>query len=129
MKRGFLFFCFPLFSLFSSEPYTLTQLYLADLTSVHILEIDPHFFHIISVTAGPGKTNTVQELAEKYGAFAGVNGGFFKQEGEFAEFPMGALKIEGDWITTPYKLRGAIGWTNDGSYPLFDQILTKVTGF
>lgn len=129
MKRGFFLFCYPLFSLFSTEPYTLTHLYLTDLTSVHVLEIDPAFFNIISVTAEPGKLETVQELAEKYEAFAGINGGFFKQEGEFAEFPMGALKIGEEWITTPYKARGSIGWTNNGSHPLFDQILTKITGF
>lgn len=132
--RIFLFFLLPLFVIGESHAEKLFQgleheiVYLKEFKAFHILKIDPQFFTIVSKKAENETLETVATIANRYHAIAAVNGGFFKMEGEFAHLPMGILKIDNEWIATPHKPRGAIGWSTDDSQVLFDQVLTRVTG-
>lgn len=60
-------------------------------------------------------------LANRQGAIAAINGGFWTLDGR----PAGALKINHQWIGTPSKPRGAIGWSTNNHQVLIDRILTK----
>lgn len=83
--------------------------------SIHVLEVDPQTCDIFPVHA-EGR-ETVQALTEKHQAYAGINGGFFKENG----CPAGILKINHEWHAFPTKPRGAIGWSSDKV--LIDQLL------
>lgn len=91
-------------------------------TSIHVLTVDPKE-HVILPVKASGKINreTVLTLANRYGALAAINGGFWKQNGD----PAGILKIDNIWLGTPIKPRGAIGWTLNGQHTLIDQVLTN----
>lgn len=67
------------------------------------------------------RRETVATLANRYGAVAAINGGFWKVNGN----PAGALKINGEWLGTPIKPRGAIGWSLNNENVLIDRILTN----
>jgi len=116
----FLFFAV-LFSEVSGFSYE--SIHHHNFTSIHILIVDPKEHLIIPVKA-QGKEEareTVLSLAKQYGAVAAVNGGFWKEEGK----PAGILKINSQWLGTPIKPRGAIGWTFDGTHVLIDRVLTS----
>lgn len=91
---------------------------------IHILEIDPKHYKIISVQAEPAR-ETVSTLVKKYEAVAGINGGFFYIDRNGNARPAGALKIDAKWIGKARLSRGAIGWDNEAEKPLVDRILTK----
>lgn len=87
--------------------------------SIHILTVDPRENTIIPVKASGRET--VQTLANRYGAFAAINGGFWKQDGS----PAGILKIDHQWYGIPQKPRGAIGWSNSPHKVVIDRVLTE----
>lgn len=92
-------------------------------TSVHVLTVDPKE-HAIRAVRASGELiarETVKDLAIRHGAQAGINGGFWKINGD----PAGILKIHHRWIGTPAKPRGAIGWSQDGRKVLIDRVLTN----
>jgi len=95
--------------------------------SIHLLEVDPEFFEIISARPKDGKAATVAEIATEYGAFAAINAGFFHINPPLDGFPLGILKIANEWQSTPTNVRGAIGWSNLKNIVLYDQVLTEVT--
>lgn len=85
--------------------------------SIHILEIDPHQFHLIPARAlndGLGR-ETVSSICSRCGAAAAINGGYFSIGGSFDGSPSGALKIGPNWFSLSKKQRGAIGWMHDGT--------------
>lgn len=88
-------------------------------TSIHVLTIDPKEHSIIPVKANGRETVTA--LAERYGALAGLNGGFWQLDGS----PAGILKINNRWYGTPIKPRGAIGWSLEGQKVIMDRVLTN----
>lgn len=104
-----------------------THIILKDNTSVHVLEIDPDFFDIISRKAKLQHLETVETIAKRNQAIAGINGGFFHTEGELKGVPVGILKIEEFWHGIPRLPRGAIGWSNSNKKVLFDQVLTDIS--
>jgi exopolysaccharide biosynthesis protein len=110
------------------EGISYSHIFLSDQTSVHVLEVNPHFFDIIPVK-NKGDVEAVSSMAKRHKAIAAVNGGFFKMKGEFADLPMGILKIDNHWYGTPHKPRGAIGWSHADEKVLFDQILTQIYGY
>jgi exopolysaccharide biosynthesis protein len=110
------------------EGLAYSHFFLNGTISVHVLEVNPHLFDIVSARSCEG-LETVAEIAKRNRAVAAVNGGFFQMTGEFADLPMGILKIEQAWHATPHKARGAIGWSKANEKVLFDQVLTKVLGF
>ncbi|WP_068470884.1 phosphodiester glycosidase family protein [Candidatus Protochlamydia phocaeensis] len=96
--------------------------------SIHILEVDPQAFSITLVHAKEKALGrqTVQELADAYGALAAINGGFFKGS-PWEGLPAGILKIQSQWYAWPTKPRGALGWNPDGRLALIDQVLCKAS--
>lgn len=92
---------------------------------IHLLEIDPLHFHIVAIKAHHHgmQRETVTSLVKRYGAYAGINGGFF-HGGIWDGIPAGILKIKGEWIGLPTLPRAALGWT-DPTEVLMDRILTQ----
>lgn len=95
--------------------------------SIHILTVDPSNFKMVAARAldmGIGR-ETVESLAQRHGAIAAVNGGFFAIGGTYDGIPRGLLKIGSNWYGLPYKPRGAIGWKEDGGEVYFDRLFAK----
>jgi hypothetical protein len=57
-------------------------------------------------------------LARQHRAPVAINGGFFNR---VRQLPLGALRLEGTWLSGPILNRGAAGW-NDGELPSFDRL-------
>ena len=67
-----------------------------------------------ALSAGIGAESLVS-LARRHKALAAINGGFFEMVGTFRGESIGALKIEGEWISEPEQGRAVIGFrTVDG---------------
>ncbi len=97
---------------YNASGYTYEYLSDGCFTSIHILRVNPKEDRIWPVKASGQEVGreTVKSLACQYGADAGTNGGFWKQNGN----PAGILKINHHWYGTPLKPRGAIGWSHNG---------------
>lgn len=93
------------------------------LSSIHVLIVNPNEHAIIPVRASGNNTTreTVATLSNRYGALAGINGGFWKIDGN----PAGILKINHHWYGTSDKPRGAIGWSLKNQKVLIDRLLTN----
>ncbi|MEL7035755.1 MAG: phosphodiester glycosidase family protein [Cyanobacteria bacterium J06592_8] len=50
-------------------------------------------------------------IAKQSQAVAAINGGFFNRN---TRFPLGAIRRQGRWLSSPILNRGAIGWTDGG---------------
>ena len=61
-----------------------------------------------ALSAGIG-TETLVSLARRHKALAAINGGFFEMVGTFRGESVGALKIDGKWISEPEQGRAVIG--------------------
>lgn len=97
------------------------------LTNAYILIIDPKEYELVSIRAKKEDgiyRQTVSSMVFEKDAVAGINGGFWRENGD----PAGILKIDGKWLGFPTKPRGAIGWNKDNSVFLIDQLLTKEDG-
>lgn len=117
------------FFLSSFSGYSFRQLSLPNSVTAYVLEIDPQKYAIFPVHAygrAIGR-QTVQEIAKNHQAFAAINGGFFKSAPDGA--PAGILKINDKWFGWPTKPRGAIGWSQNGRFVLFDQLLSHGSVF
>ena len=83
----------------------------------NILAVSPDVVDIRpyrALSAGIG-TETLVSLARRHKALAAVNGGFFEMVGTFRGESVGALKIDGEWISEPEQGRAVIGFrTVDG---------------
>lgn len=55
---------------------------------------------------------TTSQIAQRYGALAAVNAGFFGMKGLFAGDAAGVLKIDGKLLSEPYKERAALGFSD-----------------
>ena len=51
------------------------------------------------------------QIAQRYAAAAAINGGFFNRNGHL---PLGAIRRDGRWISSPILNRGAIAWNDVG---------------
>ncbi len=56
-------------------------------------------------------TSSVTDMVSRFGAFAGMNGGFYAHGGG----PLGMVMIDGEWITEPILGRTVLGIMRDGS--------------
>lgn len=114
-------FVFLSFSCIPSNASGLSYEHLSNgyFTSIHVLIVDPTEYAILPVKAD--SRETVAALANRHGAIAAVNGGFWKLNGN----PAGILKINHRWYGTPIKPRGAIGWSSNGQRVLIDKVLTN----
>lgn len=120
-RNKLLLWIFPFFALFSRDG--LIYKHDQNFCSIHVLEIDPSQYDIIAVRAEVenARKESVLSLCKKYGAIGGVNGGFFKANGD----PAGALKIQ-QWCALPQKPRACIGWSNPSKHPKIDRLLTSI---
>ena len=62
-----------------------------------------------ALSAGIG-TETLVSLARRHKALAAINGGFFEMAGTFRGESVGALKIDGEWVSEPEQGRAVIGF-------------------
>jgi hypothetical protein len=53
------------------------------------------------------------QTTQKYGALAGINGGYFNRNNRY---PLGAIRRDGKWLSSPILNRGAIAWNNSGQF-------------
>ena len=85
-------------------------------------DIHPHR----ALSAGIG-TESLVSIAQRHKALAAINGGFFEMEGTFRGESVGALKIDGEWISEPEQGRAVIGFrTVDGKIETYiDRIALR----
>jgi hypothetical protein len=73
--------------------------------------------------------DSVMTLAQRWQAIAAINAGFFSRN---TYSPLGAIRRDGVWYSSPILQRGAIAWTNDGAVAMsrlsLSQTLTTSTG-
>ena len=78
----------------------------------NILSVSPDAVDIRpyrALSAGIG-TETLVSLARRHKALAAINGGFFEMGGTFRGESVGALKIDGEWVSEPEQGRAVIGF-------------------
>jgi uncharacterized protein YigE (DUF2233 family) len=95
--------------------------------SFHILEVDPEKIIIKAATAGDTLLTlaTTSAIAQREGAFAAVNGGFFRHDDVYNGLPSSILKISGQWLSSANKSRAAIGWKDEGKTALIDRLAMR----
>ena len=79
-----------------------------------------------ALSAGIG-AESLMSLAQRHKAFAAINGGFFEMAGTFRGESVGALKIDGEWVSEPEQGRAVIGFrTVDGKIETYiDRIALR----
>lgn len=79
-----------------------------------------------ALSAGIG-TESLVSLARRHKALAAINGGFFEMAGTFRGESVGALKIDGEWVSEPEQGRAVIGLrTVDGNIEAYiDRIALR----
>lgn len=78
----------------------------------NILAVSPDAVNIRpyrAMSAGIG-TETLVSLARRHKALAAINGGFFEMAGTFRGESVGALKIDGEWVSEPEQGRAVVGF-------------------
>lgn len=105
-------------------PYQLIE---KDNHQIHLLDIDPHDFKIMVVSAKDEEQGRkeVSSFVEQYKALAGINGGYFYISNKGQGKPAGAFKMNHQWYGYQRIARGAIGWNEDNNNVLIDRIITK----
>ncbi|WP_310487151.1 phosphodiester glycosidase family protein [Chamaesiphon sp. VAR_69_metabat_338] len=83
---------------------------------VSYLEIDPRqqgikFRPMLSIEPNLVGTNHLIKFAPTTQVVAAINGGYFNRNNRM---PLGALKRDGEWLSSPVLNRGAIGWNDKG---------------
>ncbi len=91
---------------------------------VHILEVDPKNADIAATHAPPQvlALAPTSEIAKAKGAFAAINGGFYRLEGIYAGSCSGILKVDGEWLSSPRLERAALGWNKKDGSVLIDRV-------
>ncbi|HIK37746.1 MAG TPA: phosphodiester glycosidase family protein [Geminocystis sp. M7585_C2015_104] len=56
-------------------------------------------------------TESLKRFAESWGIIAGINGGFFNRNNQL---PLGAIKYENEWLSSPILNRGVFAWDKRG---------------
>ena len=79
-----------------------------------------------ALSAGIGM-ESLMSLAQRHKALAAINGGFFEMEGTFRGESVGALKIDGEWVSEPEQGRAVIGFRSvDGKIETYiDRIALR----
>lgn len=86
--------------------------------AVKWLEIDPRSFNIKirPIWSNPNTlvgTAPLIKTAQNYTAAAAINGGFFNRKNRL---PLGAIRQNGKWLSSPILNRGAIAWNDSGQF-------------
>ena len=95
----------------------------------NILSVSPDAVDIRpyrALSAGIG-TESLVSLARRHKALAAINGGFFEMVGTLRGESVGALKIDGEWVSEPEQGRAVIGFrTVDGRIEAYiDRIVLR----
>jgi Phosphodiester glycosidase len=82
-----------------------------------ILELDPQK---VSLRPILGQANVVGsspigDIATSNGAAAAINGGYFNR---ITRQPLGAIKVNGKWLSSPILGRAALGWQEKGGWQI-----------
>ena len=79
---------------------------------IHVLEIDPKRIEVRVAHAYDAAIGleTTAALADRRGALAAINGGYFQMEGLLAGDSRGALRIEGRLLSEPDRGRASVGF-------------------
>ncbi|AFZ45338.1 hypothetical protein PCC7418_3222 [Halothece sp. PCC 7418] len=80
------------------------------------LELNPRNsnFNLMPIWSNPEQMQGIARLSDtgKYNQVpVAINGGFFNRD---TKLPLGAIKREGEWYSSPILNRGAIAWDNQG---------------
>ncbi|MEN9213873.1 MAG: phosphodiester glycosidase family protein [Gloeomargarita sp. DG02_4_bins_56] len=78
------------------------------------LEIDPQFYTMRPVWEGTrGQTGLapLPALAQQAQGVAAINGGFFNRN---TQLPLGAIRVQGQWVSSPILNRGMAAWNDQG---------------
>lgn len=98
------------------------------------LEINPRTVGItlkpiLSETTTLVGTTPLIKTAERFSAAAAINGGFFNRKNRL---PLGAIRRDGRWLSSPILNRGAIAWNNSGQVKFgrlrLQETITTSTG-
>ncbi|WP_373541725.1 phosphodiester glycosidase family protein [Chamaesiphon sp.] len=101
---------------------------------VSYLEIDPRqpgikFRAMLALEPNLVGTNHLIKFAPTTQVVAAINGGYFNRNNRM---PLGALKRDGKWLSSPILNRGAIGWNDKGQMRIarlkMQETLTTATG-
>jgi hypothetical protein len=101
---------------------------------VSYLEIDPRqkgikFRPMLAVEPSLVGTNHLIKFAPTTPVAAAINGGYFNRNNRM---PLGALKRDGKWLSSPILNRGAIGWNDKGKIQIarlqMQETVTTATG-
>ncbi|MCJ2541468.1 MAG: phosphodiester glycosidase family protein [Cyanobacteriota bacterium] len=82
---------------------------------VSILTLSPSAGRLRPIWAEPTGLVGLGELtsfARERGALAAINGGFFNRN---TRQPLGAIRLDGRWISSPILGRGVVAWSDQGS--------------
>lgn len=82
------------------------------------LEVNPRKFGLTlkpmwASSDGLAGTAPLIQTAQRYLAVAGINGGYFNRNNRF---PLGAIRRDGQWLSSPILNRGAIAWNDSGQF-------------
>ncbi|MDJ0692768.1 phosphodiester glycosidase family protein [Mastigocoleus sp. MO_188.B34] len=86
--------------------------------AVKWLEVNPRSFNIQlrPIWSNPSTlvgTAPLIKTAQNYVAAAAINGGFFNRKNRL---PLGAIRRNGQWLSSPILNRGAIAWNDSGQF-------------
>lgn len=86
--------------------------------AVKWLEVNPRSFNIKlrPIWSNPNTlvgTAPLIKTAQNYLAAAAINGGFFNRKNRL---PLGAIRRNGQWLSSPILNRGAIAWNDSGQF-------------
>jgi uncharacterized protein YigE (DUF2233 family) len=82
---------------------------------VSIVTISPSAGQLRPLWAEPAGLVGLRELSSftsERGAIAAINGGFFNRN---TRQPLGAIRLDGRWISSPILGRGVVAWSDEGS--------------
>ncbi len=80
---------------------------------INILEIAQTKPYAVLPMTLQGRASALSQMTQNAQAAAGINGGYFNLKiGQ----PVGAIKKEGQWLSSPILERGAVAWDNRGTW-------------
>lgn len=116
---------------------TLTQKVInvgAERFPISILEIDPRLAKVSFQPLTARKDTLVGieplvKISREQGAIIAINGGFFNRK---TQLPLGAMRKQGSWLSSPILNRAAIAWTPQNQFKIarlgWQETLTTANG-
>jgi Phosphodiester glycosidase len=82
-----------------------------------ILELDPQKVSLRPILgqASVVGSSPIGDIATSNGAAAAINGGYFNRN---TRQPLGAIKVNGKWLSSPILGRAALGWQDRGGWQI-----------